>query len=185
MGRTRDTPQTRDADTFRCTRVTRAAHVPTVGKTKTHANNVAAEARSLSTQGVADGRHPLGVNNLATDTWTQQHLSFRMERRRGRNTKHREADQTKDAGRAGSIYLRAASLAAMASGALIMARPASCLQASGGCAKSSVLGGCNECADLQAAMSGQHSTKAPERICSSLLLSRSCLTPGCNHAVLT
>ena len=39
MGRTRDTPRhRRDADTFRCTRVTRAAHVPTVGKTKTHAN---------------------------------------------------------------------------------------------------------------------------------------------------
>ena len=58
MGRTRDTPQTRDADTFRCTRVTRAAHVPTVGKTKTHANNVAAEARSLSTQGVAAREAP-------------------------------------------------------------------------------------------------------------------------------
>ena len=37
---------------------TRAAHVPTVGKTKTHANNVAAEARSLSTQGVAAREAP-------------------------------------------------------------------------------------------------------------------------------
>ena len=36
----------------------RAAHVPTVGKTKTHANNVAAEARSLSTQGVAAREAP-------------------------------------------------------------------------------------------------------------------------------
>ena len=39
VGRTRDTPRhRRDADTYRCTRVTRTAHVPTVSKTKTSAN---------------------------------------------------------------------------------------------------------------------------------------------------
>ena len=49
MSRARDTPRHRcDVDTYRCTRFTRTAHVPTVGKAKAHANKAEATALSMA-----------------------------------------------------------------------------------------------------------------------------------------